>query len=317
MKKKKVLICGASGFIGRNLFEALSKRRDLEVWGTYHTNRFIEHHHLMRADLTEAGEAHRVMEGMDVVIQAAAVTAGAKEIVERPYIFVTDNAIMNARVLQAAYDRAIPQFIFPSCSVMYQPDTGRKVKESDFDPNEELHPNYFGAGWTKVYVEKLCEFYSRLGRTKFTVIRHSNIYGPHDKYDFERSHVFGATITKVMVADTEVAVWGNGTEERDLLHVDDLIRLIEIVLGRDDYAFELVNAGLGKSVPIRSLVKKIIAASGKNLSIKYDLSKPTIPTKLVLAIGKARRKFGWSPRISLEEGIKKTLAWRIKEVKKS
>ena len=55
-------------------------------------------------------------------------------------------------------------------------------------------PQYFGAGWTKVYIEKMCEFYSRIGDTKYTVMRHSNVFGPHDKFDLEKSHVFGATI---------------------------------------------------------------------------------------------------------------------------
>jgi len=73
--------------------------------------------------------------------------------------------------------------------------------------------------------------------------------------------------------------------------------------------FELVNVGLGKSIPIKELVKKIIDESGKNLKIKYDTSKPTIQTKVALDYSKAKEKFGWEPKHSLEEGIKKTLQW--------
>ena len=82
-------------------------------------------------------------------------------------------------------------------------------------------------GNTKVYVEKMCEFFSRLGKTKHTVLRHSNMYGPHDKYDLEKSHVFGATVTKVMNStDGKVNVWGTGEEKRDLLYVGDLVDFI-------------------------------------------------------------------------------------------
>ena len=77
-----------------------------------------------------------------------------------------------------------------------------------------MYERYFGAGWMKVFVEKMCEFYSRLGMNKYTVIRHSNIYGPHDKFDLDKSHVFGATLNKVINAkDDKVTVWGRGLEE--------------------------------------------------------------------------------------------------------
>ncbi len=309
MKKKKVLIYGASGFIGRTIFEALAQRKDLEVFGTYHTNKFSDNKRLRCVDLTHKAEAIAAAKGMDVIIHAAAVTAGAKEIISRPYIFVTDNAVMNAHALQAAYDQSAPHFIFLSCSVMYEPNTGKPVKESDFNLSAEMYKNYFGPGWTKVYGEKLCEFYARLGRTKFTVVRHSNIYGPYDKYDLERSHVFGATIAKIMSAKDMVMVWGEGKEERDLLHVFDLARFVEMAIDSQKTNFELVNVGLGKGIAICDLVKKIISASGKKIAIAYDTSKPTIPTRLSLDIRRAWKKFGWKPLITLDEGIKKTITW--------
>ncbi|KKQ56620.1 MAG: hypothetical protein US74_C0013G0015 [Parcubacteria group bacterium GW2011_GWA2_38_13] len=315
--KKKILICGASGFIGRNLFETLSKRNDLDVWGTYLTEKFSDNPNIIRVDLTQKEEVIRATKDFDIIIQAAAVTSGAKDIIERPYIHITDNLIMNSLIFQAAYDNHIKQVIFFSCTVMY-PSSKLPVKEKDLDLNSEMYEKYFGAGWTKVYMEKLCEFYSRLGRTKFTVIRHSNIYGPYDKYDLEKSHVFAATIMKIMNAkDNKIVVWGAGIEERDLLYVSDLMDFVELVLEKQDYSFDLFNVGLGIAISVDSLVKKIISLSGKNLAIEYDKTKPTIATKLVLDISKAKEKFGWKPKISLDEGIKKTLDWYSKNILKS
>ena len=68
--------------------------------------------------------------------------------------------------------------------------------EDDWDPNIEINKNYFGVGNTKVYIEKMCKFYSELG-LKTTAIRHSNVFGPYDKFDLDKSHVLGATIRKV------------------------------------------------------------------------------------------------------------------------
>lgn len=315
MKKKRILICGASGFIGRNLFERLSKRNDLEVYGLYHTKKFSNDHKLIKVDLTDRKNVQRVTKNVDVIIQAAATTSGAKDIIEKPYFHVTDNLIMNALLFQAAFDNCVSQVIFLSCSVMY-PQFSRPVKETDLDLNKEIYKKYFGVGWTKVYLEKLCEFYSRLGRTKFTIIRHSNIYGPYDKYDFEKSHVMGATIAKVMTSKSDkIVVWGEGEEERDLLYVSDLVRFVEMVTDRQDYDFDIFNIGLGKSISVTSLVKKIIQLSGKNLSIVYDKTKPTIKTKLILDTSKARNKFGWFAEISLDKGLRKTLAWYEKNIK--
>ena len=191
---------------------------------------------------------------------------------------------------------------------MYQP-SDVALTEEDFSAADEIYPKYFGVGNTKVYIEKMCEFYSRLGRTKHTVIRHSNIYGPHDKYDLERSHVFGATVTKVMTAKNKVVMWGTGEEKRDLLHVDDLCRFVKLAIKNQQDSYELFNVGLGTAVAIRDLVQKIITISGKDLKIESDLTKPTIKTSLFLDWKKAFTKLGWCPEITLDRGIEKTIEW--------
>lgn len=313
-KKKKVLICGASGFIGRNIWDALSLRDDLEVWGTYRTRRFVDSPNLIPADLTDRAVVATLTRGVDVLIQTAAVTSGAKDIVTRPYIHVTDNVVMNSFLLQAAYDQQVGQVIFFSCTLMYPSDTGVPVKETDVDLNASLQGSYFGGAWMKIFVEKLCEFYSRLGRSRFTVIRHSNIYGPYDKYDLEKSHVFGATVAKVMTSPEKVTVWGNGEEERDLLYVSDLVRFVGLAMEKQETPFDIFNVGYGRAIAIRDLVEKIVRASGRNLGIEYDVSKPTIPTRLWVDISKAKSQMGWEPTVSLEEGIEKTLAWYSRNV---
>ena len=187
----------------------------------------------------------------------------------------------------------------------------KPLKEDDFDANKEMHPRYFGVGWTKVYIEKMCEFYSRISSTKYTVVRHSNIFGPYDKFDLERSHVFGATMTKVMTAKDggKIVVWGTGEEERDLLYVSNLIDFVDLAIKKQKNKFELFNVGCGYSISIKDLVQKIIKYSGKKLEIEYDLSKPTIKTKLCLDTSKAKKLLGWTPKISLDEGIKRTIDW--------
>jgi len=308
---KKILICGATGFIGRNIAEHFALSDDFEVYGTCLKRPPLDNPKIkmIQADLTNKKEVDSLVKGMDIIIQAAATTSGAKEIVAKPYYHVTDNAVMNSLLFRAAYEHNVSHVLFFSCTVMYQ-SSQHPVKETDFNANQPIFPKYFGVGWTKVYTEKMCEFYSRIGQTKYTVIRHSNIYGPHDKFDLEKSHVFGATMTKVMTAaDGKIVVWGTGEEERDLLYISDLTNFVELAIDKQTSKFELCNVGYGRSISVRGLVEKIIACSGKDIKIEHDLSKPSIKTALCLDTAKAKDVFGWQPEVSLEEGIQKTMDW--------
>lgn len=308
--KTKVLICGATGFIGRNLTEQFSKRSDYEVHALrfkraeYPCANVIWH----QADLRHPEDIARVIKDTDILIQAAATTSGAKDIVSRPFIHVTDNAIMNSYLLRAAFEHKVKQVVFFSCTVMY-PSSEKALKETDFDANNPLHPRYFGVGHTKLYIEKMCEFYAGISATKFTTIRHSNIYGAYDKFDLEHSHVFGATVTKVMTAKEKVIVWGTGMEERDLLYVDDLVKFVELAIKKQPEKYRLYHCGYGQAISIKALVQKIVAHSGKKLVIEHDLSQPTINTSLFLDCSLAKKELGWSPETSLDQGIVKTLAW--------
>ena len=313
--KKKVLVCGSTGFIGRNIAETLAEMNEFDVTGTYFTSPPLTHPniHSVYADLRDIHYVKEIMRNKDIIIQAAATTSGSKDIVTKPYIHVTDNAVMNSLIFRVAYDFNISHVIFFSCTVMYQ-SSENPIAESDFNASEDIHEKYFGIGWTKVYLEKICEFYSRLNQNKYTVIRHSNIYGPHDKYDLEHSHVFGATITKIMTSrNGKIDVWGDGSEKRDLLYISDLVYFVLLAIYKQKSTFELVNVGSGQFITVKELVLKIIQCSGKQIAVSYDLTRPNIPISIRLDISKAYRLFNWKPSIPLMDGIKKTLDWYTKE----
>ena len=311
MTKRKVLVCGATGFIGRNIVERFAENAAYEVTAVAHQRPHYDCRGVrwVEADLTREADVARVVRGADVIVQAAATTSGSKDIVTRPYIHIADNAVMNSLLFRAAFDAGVGHVVFFSCAVMLQSDEAPQAEEA-FDANADMHARYFGPGWTKVYLEKMCEFYARLGPTRYTVIRHSNVYGPHDKFDLERSHVFGATVTKAMTAaDGRLVVWGPGEEGRDLLYVDDLVDFVECAISRQAAKFGLYNCGSGEAVRVKDLVQRILVHAGRALVMEHDLSQPTIPMTVVLDCAKAQRELGWSPRTSLDEGIERTLAW--------
>ena len=286
---KSILICGATGFIGRNLLEFYYTQNKYKIRATYFNSTPLEGYdsvEWVHCDLRDPIQVKNILSGINIILQFAATTSGAKDIINKPYIHVTDNVVMNSLLLREAFEQSIEHFVFPSCTIMYQ-RSDNAIKESDFNPSEEILPFYFGAGHTKVYLEKMCEFFSGFEKTKHTVIRHSNIYGPYDKFDLEKSHVFGATVTKVMTSQNgEVKVWGTGEEARDLLYIKDLIDFIDISLNQQTTYYELVNVGLGQGIKVKDLVQKIITHSDQDLTISYDLSKPSLPTSLFLDCSK-------------------------------
>lgn len=304
----KLLILGGTGFVGRNCVEKFRHSDQFKITATYHSSQppNIDGVVWKRCDLTKIEEVQNIIEGHEFLIQAAATTSGIKDAVNRPEYHVTDNAIMNSLIFREAMRKAVKHVIFFSCTTMLT-SSDIPQNEKSFDANSEIFPSYFGVGWTKVYLEKMCEFYSMNSETRFTAIRHSNVYGEWDKFGLENSHVFGATITKVLSAIDSLTIWGNGKEQRDLLYVGDLVELVGLILEKQTTPFQLVNCGGNNLISIRHLVELISNIANKKLSVEYDSTKPTVNFSVTLNNSLAEELFGWRPSTPIALGIQKTI----------
>lgn len=309
---KQILLLGATGFIGKNVLLGIKKNYpNSKIICVYFKSRpWIKHKNILwvKGDLRNPNFCKKITKNIDILIQAAATTSGSKDIVNSPSLHVTDNAVMNSYLTKYAHENYVRHFIFFSCTVMYH-NSLNPIKEKDFNPKKKIYDKYFGVANTKLYVEKLCEFYSRMNRVKFTVIRHSNIFGPHDKFDLEKSHFFGATVNKVFNAKKEIEIWGDGQEERDLLYVDDLVDFLIKVISKQKLNFSIYNCGYGKSFKVIEIVKKIIKANGKKLNIQRNLNKPSIKTSLSLDCSKAEIDLNWRRKTNINDAVKKTVNW--------
>jgi GDP-L-fucose synthase len=315
MQKKKILVCGATGFIGRNVIEYYAKNPRYETVGVYNQKPPFEHENISwaKADLTDKVEVEKVLQGVDVVIQAAAKTSGVWGIYSRPQVNILDNAIMNSYIFNSANELKIKHLIFFSCTIMLH-SSENALSETDLNLNIELEPKYFGAGWTKIYLEKMCEFYSKIGTTKYTAIRHSNVFGPFDRFEMEQSHVMAATIDKVMRSDDSITVWGTGMESRDFIYIDDLVEMVDKVIENQSESFSIYNCGSSTSIKIADLASLVVSESGKLLKIIYDPSKPTIQSNVRLDITKSFNDLSWLPRHTLSQGVTKTIEWWKKNI---
>lgn len=308
---QKILILGATGFIGSNLVNKFKNVKKYKIYAVFNRKKpHIRHKNIkwIKADLTKLKTLIKITKNIDIVIQSAATTTGSQDVINRPYIHITDNVIMNAYLFKALHINSVKHLIFLSCTTMYK-SSKRKQKEINFFNPKDFIPQYFASASTKTFNEQMCKFYSSLNKTKFTIIRHSNIYGPFDKFDLNKSHFIGATITKVMKARDKIEVWGKGLEGRDFLYVDDLISFISKAVAMQNDKFQIYNCGSGRLYKINDIVKKIIKYSKKNIKITYNETKPSIPINIVINSKKGQKHFDWKPKVSIEDGIKKTISW--------
>lgn len=309
MAKTNIMICGASGFIGRNLFEYFSSKEGFETFGTYYQNKpKIFNPRLVQADLRQKDQASWVTQDMNIVINCAAMTDGIGAYFGKEKVFKDNNDLINKNLIKSAYENNVRNFIYLSCTVMYHSSL-TPLKENEYDPSK-TDSKYSLLAQMKIFGEENCRKFASKGKTKYTAVRHSNIYGPYDKFDLKRGHVLAATITKAVgTKEDTISVWGKGTESRDFLYIDDLIDFIDKAIERQKNNFEIFNVGYGQTCSINDLVDKIIFASGKKIKVTHDLNKPSIETHMNIDVDKAKKVLDWKAKIDLSRGLRKTIDW--------
>lgn len=309
---KNVLITGGTGFIGTNLIKRMLSM-GANVRATIHRKPAViqdDRIDYMLCNLLYMEDCKKAVADMDYVFMCAANTSGAAVIASTPLVHVTPNIVMNAQIMEAAYLAKVKKFIFISSNAAYPPTADRYVSEDEmFDADP--YDIYFGVAWMKRYTEILCRMYSEKLNPKMTsiVIRPSNIYGPYDDFEPATSHVMAATIRKIIERHNPIKVWGTGNDIRDLIYIDDLIDAL-ILAAEKIHGYDPINIGLGKGYSIKQILTMLMEIEKcPELVIEYDFSKPSmIPIRLI-DISKAEQKLGFRPKISIVEGIIKTIEW--------
>lgn len=311
-RRKKVLIAGGSGFIGTNLALRLAgqgARLRLSVHKKP-LQTAIPEAEIVTADLRRPDDCARAVDGMDYVFLCAAHTSGAAAIRTTPLIHITPNVLINTLMLEAAYQARVAKFCFISSGVVYPSTGARPVSEPeafDGDPADV----YFPSGWMKRYAEVLCRTYSeKIAEPMSTVaIRASNAYGPYDKFDFAVSHVTAALIRRVAERQRPLEVWGTGEDIRDLIYIDDLIDGV-LAAFATPAPHLAINICSGKGYSVRQILQTLLGVDDfKDAEVRFDPSRPsTIPVRL-MDDRLAKERLGFEARISLEEGLRRTLDW--------
>jgi len=313
-KTSKILITGGSGLVGQNLTNKLVADGYTDIRVHLHTRMPRVMHNgveYVNGDLTDYRTCLDVTKDCDVVIHAAASTSNAVDTVQSPLAHVTPNVAMNNFLIDSAYRNKVTKYIFISSNTVYPPKGDEPVVETDF-LFDAPYPVYFPVGWMKRYAEVQCELYAKYLPTPMTtvVIRPANLYGPHDKYDFAKCHVTPATIRKVADNMNPIPVWGDGTELRDLLYIDDFVEAVQLVMEKQE-TYDVYNVGCNNVYSVNDVLSIMKNLVNNTNPIEYVTGKPSmIPTRRIDS-NKIKAQLGWEATTPLEVGLKKAHDWYL------
>jgi GDP-L-fucose synthase len=245
-----------------------------------------------------------------VIIDAAAKVGGIAANNQQPVEFLTDNLLIQNNLMQAAHEAEVPKFIFLGSSCIYPRDAAQPIKEEYLmtGPLERTNSAYAIA---KIAGIELINSYRKEFGYKWISLMPTNLYGPHDNFNLETSHVLPALIRKFVEAtdknQSSVTLWGSGNPRREFLHVDDLAGAIDTSL--ENYDSELhMNVGTGEDLSIKDLATLISELTGFRGELLWDSTKSDGTPRKVLDVSRIQ-KLGWSPKISLRDGIQSTIDW--------
>jgi GDP-L-fucose synthase len=312
-KNAKILITGGSGLVGQNLTERLVNEGYTNIRVNIHkrnVRKMFNGVDYVYLDLETRGGCNAATIGVDVVFHCAASTSNAVDTVVDPLAHVTPNVAMNNFLIDAAWRNEVKHYIFLSSNTVYPPKGDEPVIETDF-LFDEPYPVYFPVGWMKRYAEVQCELYAKyLPRTmKCTVVRPANLFGPHDKYDFNKCHVTPATIRKVADKMNPIPVWGDGTELRDLLYIEDFVEALQVVMEKEENMFEVYNIGSNKVYSVLEVLDIMKGVAQYDAPTEFISGKPSmIPTRKIDS-NKIKNQLGWEAKTSLEDGLLLAYNW--------
>lgn len=318
--KPKILVTGASGFIGHHLVTYLKKKGFFVRGADIAEPKFSpsDADELLNLDLREIENCRQATKGMDWVFNLAANMGGIGYIQDHKAEIIRDNTRISIHMLEAAREAQVQKFFFPSSACIYpasrqdSPDQD-SLKENDAYPAEPED----GYGWEKLYTERLCRHYYEDFGMQTYVARFHNIYGPLGAYEGGREKSPAAICRKVATAlDGEaIEVWGDGKQTRSYCFVDDCVEGIYRLVLSDHH--EPINIGSDELVTIDELITTVAQVAGKKIAKRYDLSKPQGVRGRNSDNTTIKKVLQWAPSITLKEGMRKTYEWIAKEIKAS
>jgi GDP-L-fucose synthase len=300
---KRIVVTGGAGFLGRFVVERLRRFPDVQI--TIPRSRDY--------DLTKEENVKRLLVDADpdLVIHLAAVVGGIGHNQKNPGRFFYDNLMMGTQLIEQSRLHGVEKFVAIGTVCAYPKFTPTPFKEDDLWTGypEETNAPY---GLAKKMMLVQSQSYREQYGFNSIFLLPANLYGPGDNFDLETSHVIPALIRKCVEARENkspyIEAWGSGQVSREFLYVEDCAEGIVRASALYDEP-DPVNLGTGSEVVIKDLVETIARLTGFNGEIRWRSDRPDGQPRRQLDTSRAFEKFGFRAQTSLEEGLKRTIAW--------
>ena len=317
-KDDLILVAGAGGFIGGSLVRYFHDqgftnirgvdKKPLPFW--YQTTPGAQN---LCLDLSDPENCRRAVEGASEVYNLAA-DMGGMGFIEKFRVECLRSILINTHLIEAAYQAGVDRYLFASSACVYNTDLQkdpnvRALKESDAYPAMSER----GYGWEKLLSEMFCQEYAAERGLKTFIPRFHNVYGPNGTWDGGREKAPAALSRKVITAvdsgDLRINIWGDGSQTRSFMFIDDCTKGIDMIAHCDDLIATPINLGTSELISVNDLVSMIEEIAGIKLERSYDLTAPR---------GVAGRNsdntfiqsiLDWEPNTPLRLGMENTYAW--------
>ncbi|MEK7568231.1 MAG: GDP-L-fucose synthase [Patescibacteria group bacterium] len=303
-KQAKIYIAGHEGMLGAAIKKILEK-------GDY-SNILVKNSGELDLLDSETVANFFKSEKPDYVFIAASKSGSIQANIKYPAEFIYENLVIQNNIIHNAYLSGVKKLLFFGASCVYPKEIPQPIKEEYFLTGE-LEPTSRPYAVAKIAGIEMCRAYNKQYGAKFISVVSATPYGPNDHFDLEKSHVLSALIRKFheakMNGDKEITLWGSGLPAREFIYIDDLAEACIFIMNTA-YDRDLINIGVGADIAIKELAEKIKAITGFQGEIKWDVSKPDGAMKKLLDTNRSR-SLGWSHKIDLDEGIKKTYQWFV------
>lgn len=296
-----IVVAGYSGLVGSAIFELL-KQHGEDVIG-------------IDSKVVDLLDRNRTFEFIldlkpEVVIDAAAIVGGIGANSSFPVDFLSKNLQIQSNLMDASHDAKVERFVFLGSSCIYPRECPQPMKEEYLltGPLESTNSAYALA---KIAGIELIKSYRKQFQHRWISLMPTNMYGPNDNFSLENGHVLPALINRFVSAvkngDTEVTLWGTGNPRREFLHSQDLASATIFLMEKYDEDSH-INVGTGDDLKISELANLIAREAGFMGKINWDKSKPDGTPRKLLDISRIK-SLGWSPTLSLAEGVRLTIDW--------